>query len=203
MSDPAQTRPDPAAEIYEMLMMEYASGVLDNPLCLLMASHLTLSAAARRHLAVYESVGGALIAECCQPVPMAEQSLTIVLGKLESCGEDSPCTAENIMRDAGIDLPQPLQHHMKAQACHTKKWLRAGRGVMVMPIPLSPCRIAHHALLVRAISGAAIPRPRHIAREYTLVLQGCLRRQHDYFEPGDMFVVESETMPRPVVDSHR
>jgi putative transcriptional regulator len=202
MSGPMQNSRDPVAEIYDMLLMEYASGALDDPLCLLVASHLTLSPAARRHLALYETVGGALISECCEPVAMAEQSLRIVLGKLDSCADDAPCTMENILHDAGLNLPQPLQRHMKAQACHTKKWRRARKGVLVMPIPLPPCRVAHRALLVRAVAGAALPRPRHIAREYTLVLQGCLRRQHDYFEPGDLFVAESETMPRPVVDSH-
>jgi putative transcriptional regulator len=201
MNDVAQ-KAGPAAEVYEMLMMEYASGALDEPLCLLVASHLTLSPAARRQVALYETLGGALIAECCEPVAMETHSLTAVLGKLGECGDDAPCAMENLFCDAGIPLPQPLQRHMKAQACHTKKWNRARGGVRVMPIPLPACRVRHQALLFRAAPGAIIPRLRFIVREYVLVLRGTLRTPHGVYGPGDLFVIESEIAPRPVADSH-
>ncbi|HTK83534.1 MAG TPA: cupin domain-containing protein [Patescibacteria group bacterium] len=201
MSDHMKDPHAQLGELYDLMLMEYASGALDDALSLLVASHLTLSAVARQRVAFFESLGGALMDECCEPVSMAENALNAVLGKLESCGAESPCTAMDIMREAGIHLPQPLQQHMKARACNTGKWHRAPGHVRVMPIPLAPCKMHYRALLMKARPGAALPRMRHISREYCVVLQGNLRRREEYYHAGDLFVIESESAPRPVVDA--
>jgi putative transcriptional regulator len=196
-------RDNPAdiGDLYEMLLVEYATGVLDSTLSLLMASHLTLSAAARRHVAAYERLGGALIAECCEPVAMASDCLKAVMARLDECAGDEPCAPGKAAHDFGCGLPQPLQQYMTDHACHEKKWRRVRRSVSVMNVPL-PGKTARRAMLVQAGPGAPLPRHRLSAREYALVLQGALRDyQHGAYQTGDLLVIETSTSQRPVADA--
>ena len=191
MSAPLNNRHGRNGDYYDVLLMDYAAGGLNETLSLLVASHLTLSATARRHVALYEQLGGAMLAEACAPVAMLEGSLHAVLAQLESAREP-PSVAEQILHDFGCCLPKPLHRHLQAQSCQEKKWRRAGRNVQWLDVPVA----CHHtrAQLVRAGGGIALPR--NGQRFYTLILEGALRDRHGVYQAGELLIIESGQQPQ-------
>ena len=93
--------------LYDILVMDYACGALDESLSLLMAAHLTLSPEARRRMAMLDCLGGALMDECCEPVAMLEHSLQSVLGRLDSCAPAQPCGRDGGRAFHGFAAPLP------------------------------------------------------------------------------------------------
>ena len=68
-------------ETYHSLLIDYASGSLDEAHSLLVAAHIALSPNARRIVQEYESIAGGLLHECCAPVSMCEEALQSVQTK--------------------------------------------------------------------------------------------------------------------------
>ena len=70
---------DVKEDLYHALLMEYANGCLDEGQSLIIAAHVALSPSARKTVAQYESVGGAMLDDCCGKVAMTKDALALVL----------------------------------------------------------------------------------------------------------------------------
>ena len=187
--------------LYDILVMDYACGALDESLSLLMAAHLTLSPEARRHMAMLDCLGGALMDECCEPVAMREHSLEAVLDRLDSCAAAQPCGRDGGRAFHGFaaPLPHPLCEHLRAQTA--PRWRQAWPGLRIMPV--APPQQRQRAFLLDAKPGAKIPRHRHEAAEFTLVLQGGYHDEHGIYRAGDVVIMEEGTTHAPVADARR
>lgn len=179
----------------DILLMEYAAGALDQASALLMASYVTVCPEARRYLRKCESVGGALIEHCCEPVEMSAGSLKTVLGRIGTPCEEGD-SAEEGADDR--DLPQPVAAHYR-QCGAAPRWRAIAPGLRVSRLPAHG-HGAHQALLARLAPGARVPAHRHEANEMTLILQGGYRDEHGSYSKGDLIISEAGSIHRPVAD---
>jgi putative transcriptional regulator len=181
------------ASLYHTLLLEYACGALDDNLSLLMATHLTLSPAARRSVSFYECLGGALIEEGCAPVSMNKASLKTVLDQLGCPDAAARCNPAQkyIAPPGGIPLPQPLCRFLKQES----KWRRIYPGIEVMLFPAAAC--SHEVRLYRFGPGRKAPRHRHNGMELTLILDGSLHDEAGSYGRGDLLVIEPEASHSP------
>lgn len=188
----------------EMLLMDYCCGALDEAQELLMSAYLALSPQARRQMALLESIGGMLMERDCAPVPMKEDSLRCVLGRIDSV--IAGFSAQTMLAPAAPDFPVPysLRRHMASQAHAAEErenWRWAGFRVSVARVRVSRSR--YQTLLVRMRPGARIPRHRHDGMEYTLVLEGVLHDGNGAYEAGDLLIMEAGTEHSLHSDAHQ
>ncbi len=194
-------------DLYEALMMEYATGALDQSLSMVVASHLTLSTRGRRTVALCESIGGAFVAESCEPVAMSERSLQIVMGRLDSGAEESRPAARSYESAykcywGDTHLPQPLHHHMESEGKGKARWNWIFPGVAAKKISGQDRLRAEpmSVFLVDAKPGARLPTHRHGSREITLVLRGTFSDENGFYGPGDLLIMDGNTRHTPVAD---
>jgi putative transcriptional regulator len=183
----------------DLLLMEYASGTLDQAFSLVMASFVTMSPAARRHVERCEALGGMLMQHLCDPVSMNEQSLEAVLRRLDGCGaETNPCpdAAPAQALPEAERLPAPLRRHMQEQKTCRRKWKTVLPGLAVIDLPTPGCR--HRALLAKAAPGTRVPPHRHLGMEISLVLQGGFSDEHGSYRAGDLVLYEAGICHSPV-----
>ncbi|HEY8191679.1 MAG TPA: ChrR family anti-sigma-E factor [Alphaproteobacteria bacterium] len=176
----------------DMLLMGYACGRLDEAQSLLVASYLSLSERARRHAALYERMGGAVMEHQCNPVAMAEGALQAVMAQLEA---RIPQPQKPYARRHGVDnipLPHPLCAQLSQRCAGPPVWRAAWRGVRVLRIPAAPdCHRAIGIVLFRP--GARIPMHRHEGREIMLVLDGAFTDESGTHRRGDILIMDADT----------
>jgi putative transcriptional regulator len=185
----------------DMLLMGYACGRLDEAQSLLVASYLSMSERARRHAALYERMGGAVMEHQCNPVAMAEGALQAVMAQLESRMPQSrpPYTPRHGVNN--IPLPQPLCAQLSQRCAGRPAWRAAWRGIRVLRIPASPdCHRATAIVVFRP--GARIPVHRHEGREITLVLDGAFTHESGTHRRGDILIMDAGTFHTMRADSH-
>ncbi len=184
----------------ETLLLEYACGALNEAAALMVASWLTLSPEARRAVARYETVGGALMCQGCRPERMEESSLRRVLDKLECADRAARLAACRPSPSQDLPLPTPLA------ACLTGNpiWHGLCRGTDMAELPVPD---GGRAMLLRSRPGAPIDRFRPAGFEMTLVLDGGFGDGAAFYSRGDLLLREGwQTGARPnryVADSMR
>lgn len=195
------------SEIQELLLIDYASGALRcEALSLLAASYAAICPDARARLRHYDVLGGALLAQCCEPVAMAADSLRHVLDRLDgraASPDQAPVQApvhapapEEAPPFYIDDLPHPLREHIRAACRLSPRTPRAG---------LETCRIFDRAggailTLVRAAPGLRVPLHEHRGREMTLVLRGGYRDAGGVYSAGDLVVMPEGSRHAPESD---
>jgi len=180
----------------EILLMEYAAGVLDEARALLAASYVTICPEARRYTRECESFGGALM-EDCNPVSMHGASLKTVLGRLDECGQDNPCADKSPGLCGQQQVPRPIAAHLKTCG-KPARWHMIAPGLRYCPLPVQNAN--HAAMLVRLSPGVKAPRHRHDSEEMTLVLEGGYEDEFGRYQRGDLVIVEAGTIHAPVAD---
>lgn len=170
----------PGHTSYEVLMMEYAAGVLDDSLSMIVTSHILLSPQAARVVRECEAVGGALMENFCSPVAMNGESLQRVLERL-----DRPAPA----RPRPRPLPQPLQDIVSGKTCAIT-WKTVMPGVQVYAMPLPRTHMRMRARLMKLFPGISTPRRAHQGLELTLILEGALEDETGVYQRGDLLVAD-------------
>jgi len=188
---------DVIADEVELLLLEYASGALDEALSLLVAAYVTLSPQARQTLAHCEALGGALIESGCAPVAMNRDSLAAVMARIETGTATPPqSTAAAIRTDyiKGKHLPLPLCRHLST--CGEKARWRRLPGMKMMNIPT---RSADYQLMLLQIApGGKTSHHSHHGQEITLVLDGAFTDARATYRTGELALCGSETAHAPV-----
>lgn len=184
----------------EMLLMDYARGVLNEAQRVLVASYLEMSEQARRRAAMFEALGAALMETCCEPVSMREDSLEAVMARLEGCGRDEPCAAYAPRHRIDIPLPQPLCVEISVRCGPAASWRRAWPGVRVLRVPVPAETQGCTMVIVRMNPGARLPRHRHDVREITLVLDGAFADDAGVHKRGDILIMDAGTIHAPQAD---
>lgn len=173
---------------YHTLMMEYASGALDEAHSLLVAAHLSLSPQARGILNQYETVGGSLLQEFCAPVAMKSNALQAVLDKLECLTEECREAKREAKCKEMQSMPSCLQKYMDADQ-ETLPWKDAPDGMRTIAVKTSCCK--SKAELVKFSQGRNSPVHTQMRENITLVLRGRFRDEHGVYTTGDLIITEA------------
>ncbi len=187
------------------LMMDYASGALDEGFALVMASYVSLSPAACAQLRQLESIGGALLCQDCEPEDMKEDSLQNVMARLDDYLEQiEKSTAEtleqahmNVKIDVDCCIPKPITQHIAAQMPAAPKWSRLLPGIEVINIPLSKS-CANQLKLIKLDPATTTPAHTHRGLEITLVLDGAFTDETGSYPAGSILAHDEHVHHQPV-----
>ncbi len=181
------------------LLIAYAAGSLEEPVALVVATHLALCPRCRREVDRLEALGGVLM-EANEAEPLEEDSLKRTLARLDEAAPDEP--VKPAVRPAarsteGIPLvPRPLRDYL-GEGLDQLDWT-AFRGLE--KVELLPECSSHRTRLMRIKSGTAMPTHTHEGSELTLVLAGGFSDEYGHFLRGDVAEVDSSVNHRPVAD---
>ncbi len=178
-------------DVYHALLMEYASGCLDEAHALVVAAHMALSPAARRIIAQYEAIGGAMLDDCCPPVAMKPDALKCVMAKLETAtAPASPCKGKPKLTMGNYhEVPGCLEHYMEQTV-----WKQTPQGFQTLHIRTTCARST--AEMVRVHPGTTIEPHAHSRAELTLILQGGARDEQRNYGRGDLIVIGRDGITR-------
>ncbi|GBD42881.1 Anti-sigma-E factor ChrR [bacterium HR40] len=172
------------------LLIAHAAGRLARPLALLVRCHLRLRAASRRQLRLLEHVAG-LWFERLEPAPLDPDRRAALFARLDEPDDSLAMACDPPPRPAA--LPLPLDGLF---------WRPVGHGVAEAALP-SASDDGLEARLLRLDPGCGPGRHRHAAREFVLVLEGCLRDEFGFYKKGDVVVCDARVEHEPVAEGPR
>lgn len=176
------------------LLVDYAAGSQAEPVALLVATHLALCPECRAEVERLEGLGGVLL-EHLEAVPVSDQSLDRVLGRLGKgpFEETSPPPADARTEPC---IPRPLRDYLGG-GLDALSW-DTFRGLQ--KVELLPEFWAFRTRLMRIKAGTALPLHSHHGNELTLVLAGGFSDDDKHFLPGDLAIADPSVNHRPVAD---
>lgn len=181
----------------EELLLDYATGALTEGPALAVALHVALDPAARQAVARLGALGGALLeAESGGPGDEAlpdDALLERTLARLDEIPVE-PKIASPVSRPGFEWAPAPLRRYLPAET----RWRRAFGGFEEIRIRLQG--EPHRVSLLRLEPGKGLPLHRHIASEYTVVLQGGYTDSTGSYGVGDFAVGPGEQEHEPIAD---
>jgi len=175
----------------EMLLMDYARGVLNEAQRVLVSSYIEMSEQAQQRATLFECLGGAVMESCCEPVAMMEDSLQAVMEQLENCKQEEACAPYEPRHTINIPMPQSLCMEISVRCGPSAAWRRVWPGVQMLSIPVEVDGCA--MFITRIHPGAQIPRHRHESREVTLVLDGAFTDVSGAHKRGDILIMDPGT----------
>ena len=174
----------------EELLLEYAAGVLPEGPALAVALHVALDPAARRTVDRLQAVAGQMLED--QPASPDEAGLEAVLGRLDQVPVEAPAAVAQPRR--GFEwAPSPLRGYLAG-----KDWKRALGGFERIDIGLHGD--THRVSLLKLEPGQGLPVHRHVANEYTIVLQGGYTDNTGNYAVGDFAVGPGAQEHEPIAD---
>lgn len=183
------------------LLVAYAAGSLDEPLALLIATHLALCPDCRATTAGYEAFGGVLLDDLA-PEAVSDQALARVFQRLDEA-ESAPARAAagDPAMDASVaaTVPQPLRGYLEAELAQLP-WRSRGA---VSEAELLTGFQGYSTKLMRIKPETAVPRHTHEGTEITLVLQGGFSDAAGHYERGDVAFADQSVNHQPVADPGR
>ena len=183
--------------ISDALLLEYASGGLEESWSLAVATHLALCPHCRARLRLMEAAGGALMeeaepetAEISEDASWAALQARLKATDVKAAAKPAPAAP------GAAQIPEPLRSYVGA-TFDDVPWRRLGL-------------YAHQALLetedkgiqvrlLRVDAGKPLPEHSHGGRELTLVLHGSFTSEGEVFGPGDFEEEDEDTIHQPVV----
>lgn len=179
------------------LLWSYATGSLDEPSSILIATHLALCPQCRSVVAKAESVGGELF-EAVELAAVQPDALASVLGRLDDEEEvvaDTP--VQDVQHDA-IGLPRPLKDYVSAPV-NSLPWRWLGPGVHYSSIDTASK--GPKVGLLRIAPGTKVPMHGHSGNEMTMVLSGGYTDATGSFQRGDVEAADDGLVHQPVADA--
>jgi putative transcriptional regulator len=179
----------------EELLLDYAAGVLAKGPALAMALHVALDPAARRMMERLGALGGALL-EREPGGEVDEAALERTLARLDALPvEPSPPRAPATPRPGFEWAPPQLARHLPRDA----RWRRVLGGFEEIRLRL-PGDTSQRVSLLRLEPGRGLPVHRHVATEYTVVLQGGYTDSTGNYLVGDFAVGPGPQAHEPIAD---
>jgi putative transcriptional regulator len=173
------------------MLVDYATGGLEEGPALMVASHVALCAQCRTQVAGFEAVGGALL-EDMSPVALSDGVFERVLAGIDAQPQAAPTPAPQ--HELATILPFALRRYVSSRA----RWKHAGGGVQEIELKLEEG--PHQASLLRIPGGRAMARHRHSGVEFTMVLQGAFTDRGARYAPGDVCLA-AEPEHAPLADA--
>ncbi len=187
------------------LLIAYAAGSQDEPVALVVATHLALCPRCRKEVERLEALGGVLLAD--QDAAAADRdSLERVLARLDETAATGPDEAPAPAPPPGSEsdqspkpgalVPRPLRDYLGA-GLDQLDWTTF-RGLE--KVELLPGLAGFRTRLMRIKSGTAMPVHTHAGSELTLVLAGGFSDAQGHFVRGDVAEADTTVNHRPVAD---
>lgn len=173
------------------MLLDYASGSLEEEPSLVVASHLAFCDLCREEVRAMEDLGGALLADAGN-AELGDSALDQVMAQLDSPLQ--PAT-EKRMQVSDPVLPGPLARYIDSDL-DSLHWRRVAPRVEEAHIATTNAKFK--TSLLRIKPGTAIPSHTHGGHEYTLVLKGGIIDNDRQYRRGDVMVAGSEDEHRPV-----
>jgi putative transcriptional regulator len=170
------------------LLLDYATGALSEGPALAVALHVALDPAARQAVERLRALGGELLD--AETADIGEDALDEVLARLDAV-EPRPAAPP---KPRGFDwAPSTLVPYLAG-----KTWRRAFGGFEEIRLGLHGD--THRVSLLRLEPGRGLPQHRHVAREYTVVLQGGYTDNTGNYGIGDFAVGPGPHEHEPIAD---
>jgi putative transcriptional regulator len=177
------------------LLIAYAAGSQEEPVALVVATHLALCPRCRKEVARLEELGGVLL-EAQEPEALGEDSLKRVLARLDEAAADAPARPEREITKVDPLVPRPLRDYV-GDGFDRLDWT-SFRGLK--KVELLPEAPGFRTRLMRIKSGTAMPTHTHEGTELTLVLAGGFSDEQGHYLRGDIAEADPSVDHRPVAD---
>jgi putative transcriptional regulator len=174
------------------LLLDYAAGVLPEGPALAVALHVALDPLALRTVRRLRGIGGALLENEAGAVEMGEAALAQALARLDKVPVE-PAPAASRAPPGFEWVPPPLRPYLAG-----KHWKRAFGGFEEIRLGLHGD--SHHVTLLKLEPGRGLPVHRHVAGEYTVVLQGGYTDNTGNYGVGDFAVGPGPAEHEPIAD---
>ena len=180
------------------LLWSYASGSLDEPYSILIATHLALCPACRGVVAKAESLSGELF-EDIQPLDVDASALDSVLARLDDEDDEKFETVPQIsdaQHDA-LGVPRPLKDYLPNELGNLPwRWLGPGVHYSAIETQARGPKVG----LLRIAPGTKVPMHGHSGNEMTMVLTGGYTDATGSFQRGDVEAADDGLVHQPVAD---
>lgn len=168
--------------------MEYASGCLDEAQALVVATHMTFSPDARRIVAEYEAIGGAMLKECCGQVAMQSNAFQSVMDKIDRldppAANKQSCTEKLRKKCGDKDMPACLAGHMEKNT-----WKEERAGLHSIHVKTTCC--GYTARLVKMAPDFSMEVQVHPGKHtLAVILEGTVTGGDKVFGRGDLAILE-------------
>lgn len=183
------TNADIGAQLYDMVMMQYAAGTLTPAHDVMIQSHLCLRPEQKHVISYYETLGGALMSQLGEEA-MTANALDHVLSRLNQDEDPSPTSPAN---NSCPIYPQVLVDYCGWNAQSTP-WKTLLPGVF------SATPEKQKAQLLKVTPGTAMPEHDHSDIEYTLLLDGSYSDESGQYNRGDLVIMDNHMEHKPIAD---
>ena len=172
----------------EELLLDYATGALDEGWSIALATHLALCPDCRQKVAEMEAIGAAFM-ETAAPTPVTKTLHAALSAFSDGDVEAGASVSENVGSTPFI-FPEPLRSYIGGDLDRVP-WRRLGMGVYQCVIPTGDKQSVSR--LLRIPTGKPVPSHSHGGLELTLVLCGAFSDETGYYGRGD-FQEADETL---------
>lgn len=174
------------------LLLDYAAGVLPEGPALAVALHVALDPASRRVVEGLREAGAALIDREAAADDAGDAALERAMARLDDVPVEVP-RAPGASRPGFDWAPAPLRPYLAG-----KEWKRVFGGFHEIRLGLHGG--THRVSLLRLAPGKGLPVHRHLADEFTIVLQGGYTDNTGNYGVGDFAVGPGPEEHQPVAD---
>ena len=172
------------------LLLSYALGASNEPVSLLVGTHLSFCTTCRASVRDMEAAGGAMLSDV-KPAAINARALQAVLSRLD---DNVPDLARP--RQTSGDVPLALRAYIGNELSKVR-WVAVAPGLAHRPLLT---RGGTRARLIRARPGAAVSTHSHRGEEWTLVLTGSYHDETGRYLPGDVQTTTPDIFHCPVAD---
>ena len=163
------------------LLLDYASGALDEGWSVAVATHLALSPDSRQRVIEMEAIGASFM-ESLSPTPLLKPNSDDVFSVLstEDIATDVPFPSDS--DDCSFIFPQPLRGYIGGDLDQVP-WQRIGLGSYQAVLQTGDTNTV--ARLLKIPAGSPVPAHSHGGTELTLVLCGAFSDKTGHYGRGD------------------
>ena len=172
----------------EELLLDYATGALDEGWSIALATHLALCPDCRQKVAELEAIGAAFMVTAA-PTPVTKTLHAALSSFSDGDVETGVSVPENVGSTSFI-FPEPLRSYIGGDLDRVP-WRRLGMGVYQCVIPTGDKQSVSR--LLRIPTGKPVPSHSHSGLELTLVLSGAFSDETGHYGRGD-FQEADETL---------
>ena len=176
-------------------LISYAAGALEEPVALVVATHLALCPRCRKDVERLEAVGGALLEEQ-EAVAVEKTALERTLARLDEAPLEPERPRHREPATVDAHLPSPLRDYLGGglDRLDWKSHKNFDEAELLSEIP------GFRTRLMRIKSGTAMPAHTHQGSELTLVLAGGFSDELGHFLRGDVAEADASVRHQPVAD---
>tara|TARA_B100000676_G_scaffold299054_1_gene342827 strand:+ start:613 stop:1272 length:660 start_codon:yes stop_codon:yes gene_type:complete len=173
----------------EELLLDYATGALDEGWSIALATHLALCPACRQKVGEMEAIGAAFM-ESVVPSSVTQTLTHAVLSELSEDDVETDVLVSENVDSASFVFPEPLRGYIGGDLDRVP-WQRLGLGAYQSVIPTGDKETVSR--LLRIPAGKPVPTHSHGGLELTLVLCGAFSDETGHYGRGD-FQEADETL---------